>query len=141
VKRWLATENNELLIAGSLYGTLRFGNSLVVGSSNIYNEMLVAKLDHNGVTTYLNTQIHATTALHVRPNPSGDRFLVTFPEDQISLLHSVTDITGRIIINTAPPVSSTRRELLVDLSSQPKGIYLLSVQTPHGQQVKKLIKN
>jgi uncharacterized repeat protein (TIGR01451 family) len=61
--------------------------------------------------------------IQVYPNPSDGLFAVSVEGSPISNL-IVTDLAGRIVFSDAP----RRNDLVVDLSDQPAGIYLLSIQ-------------
>ena len=75
----------------------------------------------------------------VAPNPSADgRFLLHSPEPALlAAPFTVTDITGRVVLQSAPASPATSRA--IDLSNQAAGLYTLQLQTERGVVVRKLV--
>jgi hypothetical protein len=92
-----------------------------------------------GVATPTATRASLQAALSVAPNPSATgRFslLATEPE-LLAAPFTVTDATGRLVLQGAASSSAASRQL--DLSVQKAGIYMLQFQTEKGAVVRKLV--
>ena len=72
--------------------------------------------------------------ISIIPNPSTGQFNIAIDNGDVKSIH-VFDITGKLILEkkTADP------NIMLDLSTQSKGIYILQVETNYGKAVQKLV--
>ncbi|MBK9637008.1 MAG: T9SS type A sorting domain-containing protein [Bacteroidetes bacterium] len=78
-----------------------------------------------------------TEFFSISPNPSAGKFTVSsFDRNQKTLKLEVTDLTGKIIFTEQTRSSGL---LSVDISSYPKGIYLVKIYNGEHQSIKKII--
>jgi len=85
-----------------------------------------------GVTS-INTQ-HSSFSIH--PNPANDFVTISVDESLIGSALTITDVTGRVIINEKLKMINSSLSLS-DLSS---GVYLVSVANGKGKMTRKLVK-
>ncbi|MEO5572252.1 MAG: T9SS type A sorting domain-containing protein [Bacteroidia bacterium] len=76
-----------------------------------------------------------TENISVTPNPGNGKFLVQSSGFKIHNL-SVYDIFGNLILNYNTPVSP---DLILDLSKQPKGMYILNMQCEDKVHTEKIV--
>jgi hypothetical protein len=131
------SSKGDLIFAGGFKNGYKFGNSSL--KCDDYCDIFLAKLSLKNVTTVTEKNELNTSSITVFPNPSGDVFTV-ITNGSSRLSYILLDALGRIV--TASIVRQTEdKTLTVDLSSKPKGVYFLSLQTDKGTEVKKLIHN
>jgi hypothetical protein len=132
-------KENGIFISGPITGTLQFGSSLVQTSSDMYSELFVGRIDQTKMVD-LKMNGSQENDLLIFPNPSGDRFYLSLPATEGPAAISVTDVTGRLIIDkTLEKIEGSQCE--IDLSAQPKGVYFLRVTSGEKSTVKKLVRN
>jgi hypothetical protein len=77
-------------------------------------------------------------AVTVFPNPATDLLHITFPQNNgTAFKATLTDITGKTCL--APAIKNTETNQ-VDISTLPKGVYLLKLQSDKGTAVKRIVK-
>ena len=86
--------------------------------------------------TGIHQSIH-TNKFIVYPNPNNGIFTVEGSENKYELI--LTNVFGEKITQTVIP--SGARNLTIDLSAQPNGIYLLQIKSENGTALKKIIIN
>ncbi len=77
----------------------------------------------------------------VYPNPSNGIFNLEIsarPSSVSSTNVSITDITGKIVYNQQ--LRSNKEQIIIDISTQVKGIYLLKIQTETSVYIEKIIR-
>lgn len=73
------------------------------------------------------------------PNPAQDQLHVKYPPNSPSAHLSLSDMLGNVWQKTEH--KATDSETVLDISQLPAGIYLLSLETEQGRQMKKINKN
>jgi hypothetical protein len=72
------------------------------------------------------------------PNPADDMLYIRFPDKNIPGLLTISDPTGKIVLQeNCEPVSNVMK---IDVSHFPSGIYLITVKTDSAVESKKFIK-
>lgn len=107
------------------------------------NEIAIQKAQKIEISYLPITDMNVPTAeyfyplnlIPVYPNPSEGIYYINTQNYKVQSW-SVSDLNGRIIQNQIQSNMSG----VIDLTSLPKGIYLLRVNTPSGQLIQKLIK-
>lgn len=87
-------------------------------------------LNWTGKVTAINPEMTQSNTIVVYPNPGSGQFTI-LGEDILSL--KVINLSGKVVCKSLTPA--------FDLSSQPKGIYFVSVTTARETVVKKIIRN
>ena len=80
--------------------------------------------------------------ISVSPNPSNGLFNLQF--DAIKNTNAeiqITDVLGRQLKSIKVEAMAGLNKFSFDLNNEPKGLYLLRLQTDNGSIVKKIIKN
>lgn len=78
--------------------------------------------------------------VNVYPNPSGGIFHLTLAQSQASsVVWTITDLQGRILMNDERKLVNGGMQASLDLSAFSKGMYLLRMETHEGVYVRKLI--
>ncbi|MEA1876750.1 MAG: T9SS type A sorting domain-containing protein [Bacteroidota bacterium] len=76
--------------------------------------------------------------IRVFPNPSNGVFQIEFSaSDKTELV--ITDLTGRVIIQENFESGQAVITKSINMSDQPKGLYLISLNTRSGKKVSKLL--
>ncbi len=76
--------------------------------------------------------------LSVFPNPSNGKFnLISKNKNESNYLISIYNLMGKLIKN----IEWAGENMIIDISENPTGIYLMKVESPKGFEVKKLIVN
>jgi hypothetical protein len=82
-----------------------------------------------------------STGLAIYPNPTNGLFNVTINQGNDPVTHLyVKDLVGRAIITKVVGTMAGEQELLVDLSGQPNGIYMVEAKTANGSMIRKVVK-
>jgi hypothetical protein len=132
-----ARNNSDAYLIGSVTGRQNFGTQTVFGED--YGDLFIAKLNQSNLVGLEQSSVYNPNHL-LYPNPSGDRFYLSFPDTEGPAAISVMDVTGRLIIQWSPEkIEGSQYE--IDLSAQPKGIYFLHVTSGEKSMVKKLVRN
>jgi hypothetical protein len=84
-------------------------------------------------------------AFNIYPNPTKGLFIISINHDNTLKINPLNDLNnlsifnvlGEIILKT--PILQSQKEISMDMSLQPKGIYFIHIQTEIGQLTKKLI--
>ena len=87
----------------------------------------------------------AKETINIYPNPTKGLFVISINQDNILKINplsglnnlSVFNVLGEMILKT--PILQNQKEISMDMSIQPKGIYFIHIQTEMGQLTKKLI--
>jgi hypothetical protein len=81
-----------------------------------------------GVSTMLQLERTATTALRAYPNPVGDRLEVVLQAEQsVQTQVSLSAADGRVVFMADQELSSGTNQLSVDMTNVPAGVYVLRV--------------
>ncbi len=119
-------------------------NTVCISSVNAsvnanYEETLHAI--YNGCQTVTGISIqYQSSLINVRPNPSRDAFIISTESlagEQANV--TITDALGRVVYNAMQTLSAGNG-FAIDLSAQPKGVYLLRVSTDQMDLTEKLMK-
>jgi hypothetical protein len=78
-----------------------------------------------------------STTVTVFPNPSNGKFLITVPAEARKFSYKITDNTGRILQQSIATASDS--PIHIDLAHS--GVYVLSIQTEYGMEIRKIIVN
>ena len=78
------------------------------------------------------------SSLSIYPNPGPGKFTLSLPCD--ALLVEISDLTGKMILSEVV-FATKRKELLIDLSAKPKGIYPIRVILKSGIISDKLVRD
>jgi len=103
-------------------------NALTLTPANIASFSSVS-LKWTTSTTGINPEVSESNTFIVYPNPATGQYTV-IGEDIIELL--VKDLSGKTIRASTTPV--------IDITDQPKGIYLISIRTNQKTTVQKIIR-
>ena len=99
------------------------------------------KADFSPVVTVKGAAFAAALAVTVAPNPSAGPVAVTVSTDEATTVQgTVRNVLGAVVQRFAQPVSAGAQAILLDLSGQPAGVYLLQVQSPQGIENLRVIK-
>ncbi|TRZ70083.1 MAG: T9SS C-terminal target domain-containing protein [Bacteroidetes bacterium] len=134
-----------------IFGTITLNNP-EGGTSNGY-DMFIAKYDANGTVPWAKTAgVKAgkpksadagindaiDNEITVYPNPTSGKFTVSTSNTQPAINSiSVFNITGKEVL--IPQFTAGSSEVTVDLSSQPKGLYIVLIKTGDSCYSKKII--
>lgn len=80
--------------------------------------------------------VNAANVFNVYPNPSTGSVNITLLQDGVNNIR-VTDVTGRIVENVM--IDKSQTSYTMNLSDQPKGMYIIHCSTGNGDAVSKLI--
>ena len=123
--------NNGAIISTDSTFKYAVGNSAVALVANFKNISGINELPTDAFSTY--------------PNPTKGHFVISINQDNILKINplnslnnlSVFNVLGEIILKT--PILHNQKEISMDMSLQPKGIYFIHIQSEVGQLTKKLI--
>lgn len=105
-----------------------------VWNEDILNPQFDSLLSNASCTTTSVTNI-ATHTLNIYPNPSNGSFTIELPTHQQTNV-TITDISGRIVYQNT---LSNKQTLQVDLSKQPKGVYIIHLTTDDKSYTNKIL--
>ena len=136
--QWLGSTNfgdahtGQLALSnqGSVYLSGNFSNNLTLGSTSLTSQgsldVFLAK--HDAITGVIETTREINNELIIYANPSGGLCTVTVPDEfkhESSLTLNIYDVGGKIIQTI--PVGFTEEKIHIDLQSEAKGIYTVSL--------------
>ena len=136
--QWLGSTNfgdaqiGQLALSnqGSVYLSGNFSNNLTLGSTSLTSQgsldVFLAK--HDAITGVIETTREKNNELIIYANPSGGLCTVTVPDEfkhESSLTLNIYDVGGKIIQTL--PVGLTEEKIHIDLQSEAKGIYTVSL--------------
>lgn len=87
-----------------------------------------------GTITSIKDIINLNDQIVIAPNPSNGLFTINLPSDEKTKIE-VYDMKGVNVIST----ESTSDKYQINLSEQPKGIYIVNITTPSNRYSKKII--
>jgi hypothetical protein len=125
----MVAENTDVYITGSYNGSVNFDTCALSSTSN---QMYIAKLSNPDPPIITNIEkTENSTVFSVYPNPSGNIITIsiqsTNPKDVFPL--KITNSLSQIVYSeTIKEISGTFTKQ-IDLSSLPKGIYFLELQS------------
>ena len=115
---------------GSIYLSGGFTNSVNLGATSLTSQGsydgYIAK--HDAITGVIENTREKNNELIIYANPSGGLCTVTVPDDfkhESSLTLNIYDVGGKIIQTL--PVGLTEEKIHIDLQSEAKGIYTVSL--------------
>ncbi len=86
------------------------------------------------------TEINNSNAFVVYPNPAHDNLSIAFSSNKKQTYSlRLIDITGRIVINNDQTTIIGNNEIELNLSTVPRGLYLILVQNGDGTMQKKIV--
>jgi hypothetical protein len=82
------------------------------------------------------------SGVRVYPNPTTGGFVVVLPPDLRQAVQlTLSDALGRVVaVRTLRPGTGNQRAIRFDLATEPKGVYLLKLQTDRGVVVRKVCR-
>ncbi|MDD4372916.1 MAG: T9SS type A sorting domain-containing protein [Bacteroidales bacterium] len=123
---------NTLFLTGKSNNYLSFDDILVVNSSEFFS--WIAKISLEDTQTALFPE-NAEQPL-VYPNPTNKSLHISFPENMNAVLKlKVYCLTGEILFTSDVP----KKQITIDVSSWPIGIYILETQIDTGNTYQKII--
>lgn len=84
------------------------------------------------------SQTELSSFVDVAPNPSTGVFEVLYSGEAALQSWTVVDLQGRVVKTSEDEIAS---RTMVDISTEPKGMYILQLQTEGGMVTKKLVLN
>ena len=133
------------------YDTLVNG-TVVQNTADIYFDYNIPVITNTSQVIISDTVIHGNpliihdikketqiTDIKIYPNPTTNKVFVEIKNEELRMNNcelSVFDIYGKEVLKTE--IESRKTE--VNLSTQPKGIYIIKVTTKHGVGIKKIVK-
>jgi hypothetical protein len=137
----MALQNNKIIVAGSMGGTVDFGGHPLTFPPNA---MFITQLsDNNGPTTgtYKPMLLESTT-LSVSPNPGTGLFQISYSSaSNRKLKLRVLNSNGQLIYSEEIPANSVIFNRTIDLSGQAKGIYSVEIVGEKKREVMKIVLN
>lgn len=124
--------NGDFIVCGNMIGALKLGNDSL---NTVSHELFIAKFKASiSVGISENSQIVKETWIY--PNPSSGIFTVNLQNTNATTMISIFDLLGNCLWNEAGLNDGSTR---IDLSGQPKGIYLIEIRTKGQKVVKKIV--
>lgn len=124
------SDNLALDNQGSVYVSGEFSNTLTLGSTSLNSQgsldVFLAK--HDAITGVIETKREKNYELIIYANPSRGLCTVTVPEEfknELSLTLNIYDVGGKIIQTI--PVGTSEEKIHLDLQSESKGTYTVSL--------------
>ncbi len=114
---------------------IAFRNALQRTSTSSTSATAWLMVDNVVVSTALSVNEFEKFGLISYPNPVLDYITIQNPENIVINSYSVVDLNGRILQNNA-----LLNDTIIDLTSLPKGIYFIQLNTEKGILIKKIIK-
>jgi hypothetical protein len=117
-------------IAGWFYSpSLSFGYADLLNTNGSSDDIFLAK---SGAAAGIN-ELKSSLSIEVYPNPATNNIIVEVPQgSEIEILN----IQGQMINS----VETNTNKVNIDISSFPKGMYILEVKTLTGSEVRKFVK-
>ena len=81
----------------------------------------------------VNINKHPSSQLIIFPNPSSGQFTIQSPSPILKI--KVLDHTGKQVAEHAPDA----RHFILNLTSQPKGVFILQIETRAGSEIRKVV--
>lgn len=130
------TQNNKILLTGSLSQKLCFGNDTV--STGNYPNLLVVQLNLLKTTVGLQNKNTQEGKLTVYPNPANGIITLQTNYKIKNVELRIENIFGQLVylqkINTAGNLNET-----IDLSKYPKRLYFVQINTANASEVRKIV--
>lgn len=130
------TQNNKILLTGSLSQKLCFGNDTV--STGNYPNLLVVQLNLLKTTVGLQNKNTQEGKLTVYPNPANGIITLQTNYKIKNVELRIENIFGQLVylqkINTGGNLNET-----IDLSKYPKGLYFVQINTANASDVRKIV--
>lgn len=123
--------NNEFLYSGSLFDSIRFGNQVL---NSPVKKGFAAILNWDGITSVHSYEL-VLKNITVFPNPTSGIITVNAQKSQ-DIKVSIYDLLGNCLWSKT---SLNEMNLKVDLSSQPKGIYVMEIMSEGKKSVSKIV--
>jgi hypothetical protein len=141
--------------ASNNWETIQYQLPTIIGESNVKFQVLAISDKNDDVDEGIavdnfrisltpiitnTTELELLTGMNVYPNPSTGLFNINIqnmPNEAVTL--NVLDALGRIVTSYQTTVNNDDATIRLDLSTFAKGIYLLQLQSNHGQITKKIM--
>lgn len=81
------------------------------------------------------SEVTFESMIHISPNPSQGEFTILFEKMISNTMISVTNILGEKVFQSAV----TKPEMKIDLTNQPKGTYLIRIDSDRGSMSKSIV--
>lgn len=116
--------NTTVYVLGT---TGNYGDSLHVFISRYHND-IISGFVHEMKEDIFDMRIH--------PNPATNQFTLTFADHILQAQISLSDITGKLMVNTSV---TEAQKIVINRQDFPDGVYVLRIQTPDRAAIRKLI--
>jgi hypothetical protein len=131
--QWIDCDNGNTVISGetnqSFTATMSGNYAVIVMENSCSDTSNCEFILVEGIADF------STSQINIYPNPFTDQFIITSSGVENANIN-VTTLLGQLVYSS----EFTGKQMLIDLSEQPKGIYLIKVETKTGVSIKKIIK-
>lgn len=118
-------------------------NSLSPDQQTIKAELEAEVVRIQTQTTAIDTDLADSFALDIWPNPSQDRFSISFDaRPGIPYQIEVLNMRGSVIQQVVPQIIGQEKQIkkVLDLSRRPAGFYFVKINSPKGSVVRRILK-
>lgn len=135
IYQWLDCNNNNNPIPGETGQTFTPSEVGIYAVEVTQNETCTALSDCY-IYNYVGINPNQSKNISVYPNPTTGIIKLAGNKKPFSVI--ISDITGKTIY--ASEFTTTDRELIIDISNQPNGVYFINIQTAQNTMIEKIIK-
>ncbi len=128
--------NNNIYMAGSLSGPIKFDDITISKGADAYNSIYISQLLYKVETATGIIEGQKNLNFIIYPNPSSGIFTINFKNKTVETEICIHDVLGNCVLNKVSVKNSNQE---IDLSSQPKGIYFLEIVSDNERAVKKIV--
>jgi len=117
-------QKNKLIIAGTHQQDATFDNTVLVGSSDFY--AVLSDLDNTASATRLSSSTGNKIAIYPNPTQNGV-FYITPPNKGVQMPAQVRMFNASGVQVAETPLKQTAKDYAIDISTLPKGEYVLKL--------------
>ncbi|MDX2245156.1 MAG: T9SS type A sorting domain-containing protein [Bacteroidia bacterium] len=129
----IAIDGNAIYTVGRFQGVVNFDPNGVLNLTPVKSDIFIHKMSQGALS--ISKLVNDLGAV-IYPNPTTDQFVVQLPGvASMNAAITLMDIQGRII----QKVSTTGTETVIDVTTLPKGLYMLDIQKDSKRTIQKLI--